>query len=57
MRWIVHIVTVAEVAQLMRETYEDGCRRCKEDLRHFVDALDEWLDELFERRLPPIGAT
>jgi hypothetical protein len=52
MRGIVHIVTVAEVAQLLREIYNDGRRRCEKDLQHFVDALDEWLDELFERRLP-----
>ncbi len=33
--------------------YDDGCRRCEADLRHFRGALDVWLDQLLLRPLQP----
>lgn len=33
--------------------YDDGCRRCENDLRHFKGALDVWLDELLLLPLQP----
>ena len=49
---IVDLVTVRQVAQLLREIYDDGCRRCAEDLQQFTGPLNDWVDELLQRQLP-----